>query len=366
MTLGDLAREVLQALLRFVPWPVEPGVRAVGEPGPLSPVLVTGNYDLTVRRVLRALRGQDVWLVVAPSGGINVWCAASGGHLSTHQVVTALKTSGVEDRVRHRRAILPQLAATGVQAREVSRRCSWRVRFGPVYAHDLPRYLAADAEKSDDMRHVRFGWVERLEMAAAWAGPTALVLALVAAFVRPEWMLAGVTLCALQGIAVFLVYDRLPSPRRWVFGAAAALLAAVAAGAVGAESSAIGAAVLASAGITVLLTFDYPGSTPIEGGSHFQEARWRIALDLERCQGVYRCWEVCPEACFEKREDVRKVELAHEERCVRCGACVVQCPLDALAFEDEAKHRVEPDTIRRYKLNLMGKRAVASPDEPAA
>jgi NAD-dependent dihydropyrimidine dehydrogenase PreA subunit len=111
----------------------------------------------------------------------------------------------------------------------------------------------------------------------------------------------------------------------------------------------------------VVLTYDYAGSTPIEGGSHFEEVGWRIALDLERCQGVYTCWEVCPEACFVKREDVRKIEMAHDDRCIRCGACVVQCPMDALAFEDGRGRRVEPDTIRRYKLNLLGKRAVESP-----
>ena len=37
--------------------------------------------------------------------------------------------------------------------------------------------------------------------------------------------------------------------------------------------------------------------------------------------------------------------------------------MDALAFEDETGRRVEPDTIRRFKLNLMGRRSVAS--EPA-
>jgi NAD-dependent dihydropyrimidine dehydrogenase PreA subunit len=110
--------------------------------------------------------------------------------------------------------------------------------------------------------------------------------------------------------------------------------------------------------LTAILTFDYTGSTPLEGGSHFEERRYHIALDLERCKGVYRCWEVCPEACFEKREDTRQVSLAHEERCVRCGACLVQCPMDALAFEDEAGRRIEPDEIRRYKLNLMGSRSV--------
>ena len=73
---------------------------------------------------------------------------------------------------------------------------------------------------------------------------------------------------------------------------------------------------------------------------------------------MFRCFEVCPEACFEKREAERVVELAHEERCVRCGACVVQCPRDALFFEDGAGRRIEPQTIRRFKLNLMGRRSV--------
>jgi ferredoxin len=67
---------------------------------------------------------------------------------------------------------------------------------------------------------------------------------------------------------------------------------------------------------------------------------------------------VCPEACFEKREDIRKVELAHDDRCIRCGACVVQCPTDALSFEDRGGRRIPPDVIRRFKLNLLGRRSV--------
>ena len=58
----------------------------------------------------------------------------------------------------------------------------------------------------------------------------------------------------------------------------------------------------------------------------------------------------------------RKVDLAHSEHCIRCGACIVQCPEDALYFEDEKGLRVQPDTIRRFKLNLMGRRAVATTD----
>ena len=364
---GSLAREVLLMLLRLFPWSTEPGLRSVGDPSPSSPVLVTGNYDLTVRRLLRALEGLDAWVVVAPSRGINVWCAAAGGHLTSHQVVTALKTSGVAERVEHRRAILPQLAATGVQAREVSQRCGWKLRFGPVYAEDLPRYLAQHEKKSDDMRRVRFGVAERLEMAVAWAAPTSLVFAAVTALFRPAWCLPILALSWTLAIAVFLIYDRIPGPRRLVLGggAIAGSLSCV----VLAEGgmAALSAAAIASALLTAILTYDYSGSTPIEGGSHFEERRWTVAMDRERCKGVYSCWEVCPEACFakppsEERGVERKVDLAHSEHCIRCGACIVQCPEDALYFEDEKGLRVQPDTIRRFKLNLMGRRAVATTD----
>ncbi len=354
----DLALDVVQTALRLVPWPTEPGLRTAGAPGPESPVLVTGNYDLTVRRLLRALEGVDAWIVVAPSSGVNVWCAAAGGMLTTHQVVTALKTSGVEERVRHRRAILPQLAATGVRSLELTRRCGWKARFGPVYAADIPRYLAQGEKKSDDMRHVRFGPAERLEMAAVWALPAALVLGLGSAWLAPSWAGPLVALAVLLSLVVFFLYDRFPQPRRTILaiGSAALSVAAVAL-AGGSGASLLGSAV-ASLGLVGLLTFDYTGSTPIEGGSFFDSRRWKITLDLERCVGAYSCWEVCPEACFEKREDTRKVDLAHDERCVRCGACIVQCPQDALFFTNEAGGRIEPDLIRRYKLNLLGSHEV--------
>lgn len=363
-TVSDFAKDVLQTGFRLAPWPAEPGLREIGKPGPLSPVLVTCNFDFTVRRVIRAMRGNDAWLVVAPSSGINVWCAASGGHLSTHQVVTALKTSGVAERVSHRRAILPQLAATGVMAREVERRSRWQVKFGPVYAKDIPRYLAEHEKKTDDMRHVRFGIRERLEMAVAWAVPMSLVAMIALVFLRPAWMLPAIALVWVLAVGVFTLYDRLLGQRFPLLAFAASLVSLGLVWIAGGDRAALIAAPLAGIAVSALLTVDYTGSTPIEGGSHFKEARWHIALDSERCKGVYFCWQVCPEACFEKREDVRKVEIAHSDRCIRCGACVVQCPTDALSFQDERGSRIEPATIRRFKLNLLGKRTVDAGREP--
>jgi NAD-dependent dihydropyrimidine dehydrogenase PreA subunit len=354
----DWWKDALQTAFRLVPWPTPTGLRRVGEPGRRSPVLVTANYDYTVRHLLRALRGVDAWVVVAPASGINVWCAAAGGHFTTHQVVTALKTSGVAERVDHRDVVLPQLAATGVEGLGVHRRAGWRVRFGPVRATDLPAYLAAGGEKTDAMRRVRFSAWERFEMAVAWAAPSALIVGLGAAFLRPSWGWPLVVLaCALSG-AVFFAYDRLGHARRPILATAAVAVALAAVALAGGGVAALVAAVLAPVGLCLLLTFDYAGSTPLEGSSHFDGQDWRIQLDPDRCAGIYRCWEVCPEACFEKREDERKVDLAHDERCVRCGACVVQCPKDALYFEDGAGHRIEPETIRRFKLNLLGRRAV--------
>jgi len=356
---SELLKDVLQTAFRMVPWPTEPGMRRIGSPDRRSPVLLTANYDLTVRRLVRALRGVDAWLLVAPAKGINVWCAAAGGHLTTHQVVTVLKTSGIGDLVDHRDLVVPQLAATGVQGLDVFRRSRWRVRFGPVRAEDLPAYLAAGCVKDDAMRRVRFSLRDRLEMAAAWAAPTAGVVGSVALVLRPGWAIPLVALCAALAVAVFTVLDRLPrgGPVWLAAGAALASLACVAL--TGGGTPAFVVAALAPPGLVALLTFDYAGSTPLEGSGHFDGQDWRITLDLDRCAGVYRCWEVCPEACFEKLEDRGKVALAHDERCVRCGACVVQCPKDALFFEDGAGQRVEPETIRRFKLNLLGRRSVS-------
>ena len=351
--------DFLQTAFRLFPWPTEAGLRAIGRPDEKSPVLLTGNFDLTVRRLTNTLEGIDAWLLVAPSGGINVWCASSGGHLSTHQVVTALKTSGIADRVSHRQVILPQLAATGVLALDVFRRSRWKVRFGPVDMHDLPEYLEKE-EKTDAMRRVTFPLVDRLQMALMWGAPTALVLGGLAFLFASGWTLPCVVLVAAMSVGVFTLYDRLGAQRRWI------LLGASVAGALGVTAwaggggAALFAAAAAPAFLTGLLTFDYAGSTPLEGGSHFEERQWRITLDPEACEGVFRCWEVCPEACFEKDESRRKVVLAHDDRCIRCGACVVQCPKDALYLESQDGERIEPDVIRRFKLNLLGERKVAA------
>ena len=172
--LSDFILNLAHVLLRVLPWPAKSGLIRVGHPGRDAPVLVTCNYDLTVRRVLRSLRGLDAYLLVAPTKGINVWCGAAGGYFTAHQVVSILRTSGIGELVDHRRLILPQLSATGIERKLVEQRTGWRVVFGPVYASDIPAYLA-HGRKTDAMRQVRFALCDRLEMAAVWAFPLSVI-----------------------------------------------------------------------------------------------------------------------------------------------------------------------------------------------
>jgi hypothetical protein len=162
------------------PYPkVRPGLYRIGEPDRDAPVLVTGNFDLTVRRVVKALDDKiNVWLLVADSAGINVWCAAGGGHFTAEKVIAALKTSGVADAVDHHVLILPQLAANGVDGWKVRRESKWRVHWGPVRAEDVPAYLENGCEKTDPMRQVTFPLKSRLEMTAGMWGLYALLLAI--------------------------------------------------------------------------------------------------------------------------------------------------------------------------------------------
>ncbi len=246
---------------------------------------------------------------------------------------------------------------TGVEAKEVRRRTGWIVRFGPVEATDIPAYLAAGKQKTDAMRHVRFGTRARLEMAAAWATPIALLATAL------WWSHAAALWGLIWGVAVavFLGYDRLPLHERLRRPAVAVAAIAAVTGILAATGALTAGRMALWSAITVvvvgMLTFDHAGSSPMAASGFAEERQFRVVLDLERCTGAYNCWAVCPEACFDKLPSLQKVAITHSDRCIRCGACIVQCPQDALAFETPDGWRVEPDQIRRFKLDMLGRRA---------
>jgi NAD-dependent dihydropyrimidine dehydrogenase PreA subunit len=367
---------VLQTLLRLLPWPCETGVVTIGNPSRNSPVLLTCNFRLTVERVKRSLEGIDAYLLVANSRGVNVWCAATGGLLTDHAVVSVLKTSGIEDLVDHRQVILPQLAATGVETKAVQRRTGWRVVWGPARADAVPAFLEAGLEASRDMRSVGFRWPERIEMAIAWAFPISVVACLL---LLPLWREALLPVVGLVWGLSLLIFASFPLYERHLqssgtnlgfvffdFGQRGlplvlwVLLMAGLAIFVGLNDR-LGWELmirwgLVSLAVLLILCLDLMGSTPVYKSGLHDDRLLRIALDEAACKGAGFCEAVCPKDVFEVDRDLRLAALPRPNRCVQCGACIVQCPFDALFFEHPGGGVVTAQTVRRFKLNLLGRR----------
>ena len=81
---------------------VEPGLYAVGEPAPESPVLVSANYKMSFDRLRSQLAGRDAWILVLDTHGINVWCAAGKGTFGTDEILRRMEATGLGGVVSHR------------------------------------------------------------------------------------------------------------------------------------------------------------------------------------------------------------------------------------------------------------------------
>jgi NAD-dependent dihydropyrimidine dehydrogenase PreA subunit len=366
---------VVQTLLRVLPFPCHTGLVRIGNPGRDAPVLLTCNFRLTVERVKRALEGVDAYLLVANSRGVNVWCAATGGLLTNHDVVSVLKTSGIGDCVDHRRLILPQLAATGVEGKVVHEKTGWRIVWGPVEARAIPAFLSRGQKTTRAMRAVTFPWPRRVEMAIAWAFPISL-LALV---LLPFWKEGVLPLAGLVWGLSFLIFlsfplyeSRLHTTGKNVgfvlfdFGQRGlplllwlgVMLAGLGYTALAGDFSWSLALRwgLASLVVLLLLGLDLAGSTPVYKSGLHEDRLLSIVLDEERCKGAAFCEQVCPKEVFEIDARRHVARLARADECVQCGACIVQCPFDALHFRSPDGKIVTPDVVREFKLNLMGSR----------
>jgi ferredoxin len=370
----------IETLLRMLPLPCKTGAIEIGTPHRHSPVLLTCNYHLTVERVKRSLRGLDCYLLVANSRGVNVWCAATGGLFTDHDVISALKTSGIEGMVDHREVILPQLAATGIEARTVQQKTGWHVVWGPVYADDIPAFLENERRKTPTMRQVAFPLSDRLEMAAAWAFPISLVAALALVFF---WRPAVLPLVLVVWGIALLAFAAFPLYARWLdvkreragliafdFGRGgiqlvlwALCMLVLIALAVGSDHFGWGDVLrwgVATLAVVLIVSIDLSGSTPVLKSGLHPDRLLEVTLEADACTVCGTCERVCPRNCFQIDHQAHATAMPGAARCVQCGACIVQCPADALSFRGPTGEVILPETVRTFKLNLMGSRAARS------
>ena len=141
---------------------VRQGLYAAGNPDSGSDVLVSANYKLSFDHLRRELKGLDVWIVVLDTKGINVWCAAGKGTFGTDELIRQIAAVKLDQVVNHRRIIVPQLGAPGINAHAVRQVTGFRVNYGPVNARDIREFINAGYKATRAMRNIRFNMVDRL------------------------------------------------------------------------------------------------------------------------------------------------------------------------------------------------------------
>jgi acetyl-CoA decarbonylase/synthase complex subunit gamma len=123
------------------PVAVEPGLRVFGAPDENSPVMFTTNFALTYYTVASDIESAKVnaYLLVVDTEGIAVDSAVAGRKLTAEKVATAIRASGIENKVKHRKLIIPGKAAR--LSGEIQELSGWQVLVGPKDSSDIPKFL---------------------------------------------------------------------------------------------------------------------------------------------------------------------------------------------------------------------------------
>lgn len=355
MKISDSLREPAESLFRWIPSSAETGLIVFGEPDERCPVFLTCNYDLTVKRVARHLQGLDCYLLVAPSRGINVWCASCGGDFNEYSVISVIKTSGISERVDHRELIAPQLSAPGIDVKKVHEETGWNVRFGPVYAKDIPEYVRNDLRKTEKMRLVEFTMKDRLEMATIYFATMTLVLSIPLLVLFPRLYPSLVLLTGLMTYSMYMAFPYIPAGSGFAKVLLSELfslliIAVFSASTVG-DPFGLPHLMIMSAVVAGLIGVDFNGTSPTyksdlgelfyrhgHGRMPFLTGVYRlnpygsVQIDEGRCSGCATCYQVCPRDVYAMDLARHKAEIVRAEHCVNCGACIRQCPERCLAL----------------------------------
>ncbi len=351
----SIIKSVWDYIGRWFPNPVDPGLRIIGNPDRDSPVVLTSNFHLTVRRVEKSLERENLFLLVAPTNGINVWCATEGGDLNTHTVITAIKTSRINERVDHDKIILPQFSASGIDLRLLQRQTGRKGLFGPAYAKSLPKYFK-DHNTVFENNLADFSLSFRLEMLFSMNFIIWFVMAIVFLFAAPKLILPVSIYFWLTGFVLYAGYPVIPGKSGWF---KAGVLSTVEILSIVLYSVFIlkiplfshWKIMLGTTAINLWLGFDLKGIV----AGYPSEAEWLmrkigmksfghifsaekqnegvIQQDITRCNNCRICLMVCPKGVFEFDEN-KNIRIKHPSECFACNACATQCPEDALQLSE--------------------------------
>jgi len=345
---------------RLFPCPINLGLRRIGKPDRHSPVLVSCNFYITIRRLLQKLKHHNLWLLVADSKGVNVWCAAGGEKFNTHSIVAVIKTSGIADRVAHRDVILPALGAPGTRAMDIEKQTGWNVHWGPVRIADIPGYLNNNCHRTEAMKRVSYNWQERLDTALGplfpffflgavgflifgshlfWhylltASATFLFFMLTCPWLPGNRGLTKVIVLEIILVVILILSETLHIPQGFSMRADL-IIAMVMLLIYGSELGGLASTLpsdldpfLAKMGIGAIGNVEFAETIRTELLNGYRN----LTYYRDKCVGCRNCEEICPQGCWTVDHEQRAV-LAKKEKCTACRACIVQCQGEAIKAE---------------------------------
>ena len=123
------------------PVAVAPGLKVYGTPDENSPVFFTSNFALTYYTVASDIESNKInaYLIVVDTEGSAIDSGVAGRKLTAERVADAIKASGVEGKVKHRKLIIPGKASR--ISGEIEELSGWKVLVGPRDSSEIPKYL---------------------------------------------------------------------------------------------------------------------------------------------------------------------------------------------------------------------------------
>ena len=118
------------------------GIYEINNPNENSPLMVTSNFSLTYFIVSGEIENSKVpsYLYVKDTEGLSVMTSWAAGKFSADIIGPAIKKSGIADKIKHRKLIIPGYIAaeSGGLEEELP---DWEILVGPREGAHIPGYL---------------------------------------------------------------------------------------------------------------------------------------------------------------------------------------------------------------------------------
>jgi len=124
------------------PMATKEGIYEIGNPDENSPVLITTNFSLTYFIVMGEIESSRIpsYLLIVDTEGLSVMTAWAAGKFAADAISIFVKKSGIVDKVKERKMIIPGLAA-GMSGELEEELPDWKIVIGPREAAHIPAFL---------------------------------------------------------------------------------------------------------------------------------------------------------------------------------------------------------------------------------